>query len=499
MTDVSVRPRAGAVWLGVVRHPSTGIRLPELFLPGILSALKRRNAAGTVSLSFGRETAPESVIHAPPGQWEITRGHTGTSIREYMTTAATAAEQAGVSVEVEADHLILIGSQASALRRLAGDHAYTRVSHEQLQRSLEYYRLCIDEAAATGVAACFTIDASDLYWEPAMTLTAPQVRRAFAERFAPEPAAALLSRYLKPFRQSAPGGMPVSVTISPTQAMRLALRFQDSLEASAQVYDCCRQRLGHEQFSWEIALDETAATTTPRESLFYLTEWRARGLPCHYLGPHIGFAKRVDYDGNLAQLELRVRQHHAIARGVAGALLSIHSGDGATPYSGKGEGVYEAISRGTGGAVKFKISDVYYELLLELMGSLPQGSAGYQLYLRTFDAVEEYLREQVRVQGPLVTPLLLRQFADYERDVAQGPAARRHPRTQFFRFNAFLSLNMRDADGSRPLREALLRYVRGDASFRDKLDREVEALTLRMVDGLGLADNLAEAAAATGA
>jgi len=46
--------KAGAVWLGVVKHPSTGIRLPEVFLPGILAAWKECGIAGTLSLSFGR-------------------------------------------------------------------------------------------------------------------------------------------------------------------------------------------------------------------------------------------------------------------------------------------------------------------------------------------------------------------------------------------------------------------------------------------------------------
>ena len=110
----------GPQWLGVTRHASTGIRLPELFLPGILAALRRRDVPGELTLSFGRETAPESVINAPPGEWEITRGHTGTSIREYMSTAAREARRVGVPVEIEGDHLILIGSQAASLRRLAG-------------------------------------------------------------------------------------------------------------------------------------------------------------------------------------------------------------------------------------------------------------------------------------------------------------------------------------------------------------------------------------------
>lgn len=491
MSDACDKYVPGATWLGVVRHPSTGIRMPELFLPGILSAYRMRNVAGTLSLSFGRETAPTQVIQAKPGLWEITRGHTGTSIREYMSKGAQAAQRAGVAVELEADHLIITGAHASALRRLAGHHEHHQITPQEVLKSLDYYRMCIDEAAQVGGVACFTIDASGLYWRPARRLARDAVEDLFAQRFSPDEASAMLGRYHKRFRFSAPGGREVRVFISRLQAMRLALMFRTSLEASKRVYDYCRQALGNRPFSWEIALDETPQVTAPRETLWYLTEWKAMGLPCHYLGPNLGFAKRVDYEGDLGLLERRVRQQHAIARGVAGALLSIHSGDGANPYSGKGLGVYEAILAGTGGNVKFKISDVYYELLMEMLGPLPPRSEGRKLYERIFDEVEGFVRHEVATRGALITPLLVKQLDEYDEDIRRDLALRRHPRTQFFRFNAFLALNMRDASGKRYLREALIRYVKRDVDFRARFNQEVEALTLRLIDGLQLANNLA--------
>jgi len=484
------KPKPGATWLGVVKHASAGIRIPELFLPGILSAYRKRNAAGELSLSFGRETAPENVIRARPGRWEITRGHTGTSIKKYMTMGAREAEKAGVTVEIEADHLIIIGSQAAALQRIAGHHVDSHLSPEELERSLAYYRMCLDEAAEVGVMGCLTIDASDLFWLAADRLSPARVRRLFAERYAPAQARKLLGRYGRTFVFPAPGGKKVRVTISELQAMRLALKFQHSLDVSLQIYKYCEQKLGHNRFSVEIALDETAEMTTPRESLFYLTESKAIGLPCHYLGPHVGFAKRVDYTGEMAALERRVRQHHAIAQGVCGALLSIHSGDGSTPYSGKGKGTYEALLRGTGGDLKFKISDVVYELLMEMLASLPARSEGRRLYESIFDGVLKLLREQVQENGPLVTPLLLKQLRQYDRQVKRNPKRKRQPRSQFFRFNAYLALNMRDEKGRRYFRDALVKYVKGDQEFRARFDEEVEALILRMIDGLKLGDNL---------
>lgn len=471
-----------------MKHPSTGIRLPELFLPGILRAYRRRGVPGELTLSFGRETAPRSVIEAPPGQWEITRGHTGTAIEEYLTAGAAAAREAGVAVELEADHLILIGSQTAALRRLAGDHAHADADGEELGRSLQYYRRSIEVAAATGVVACFTIDASDLYWSAADHLPAPQVAAAFRERFAAAERRRLLDTYARTWRLPAYGGGSVQVTISEAQVQRLALKFRASLQASAQVYEYCREALGGRPFSWEIALDETAQPTSPREALFYLLEWQALGYRCHYLGPHVGFSKRVDYTGSKELLRRRVRAHDAIVRNLAGGLLSIHSGDGANPYSGKGEGTYEAILAGCGGNVKFKISDVYYELLMEHLTALPAGSAGRRLYEQLFDAVEQYLRAEVAAGGPLVTPLLLAQLAEYDEAVQRDAAARRYVRAGFFRFHQFLSLSLRDAGGRRYLREAVLQFVRRDEGFRERFDEAVEALTLRMIDGLRLAE-----------
>jgi len=483
-------PGPGATCLGVLKHPATGIRIPELFLPGILAAYKQRKVAGELMLSFGRETAPEKIIKAKPGVWEITRGHTGTSIKQYMTLGAREATKAGVTVEIEADHLIVIGSSTAAVQRIAGYHAESHISPQQLQKSLEYNRMAVDEAAATGVVGCFTTDTSDLFWLEADRLSPERVRRLFAERFKPAAARKLLGRYRNKRQFRAPGGKTVSVTISRLQAMRLALKFQDSLKINAEIYRYCKRKLGRKPFSFEISLDETAAMTSPRETRFYLTEWRALGLPCHYFAPNIGFEKRADYKGDMAKLEQRTRRHHAIAQGVSGALLSIHSGSGTTPYSGKGKGTYEAILAATGGEVKYKISGVYYELLLEMLAAQPPRGEARKLYDRIFDAVLQLVRREVKQGGPLAQPLLVKQLSTYDRQIARNPQRKRDPRADFFRFNSYLALNMRDEQGQRYFREALVKYVKGDRAFRAEFDAQVKALTLRLIDGMDFADNL---------
>ncbi len=481
--------KPGPTCLGVVRHPAIGIRIPELFLPGILSAYRERNTAGGLMLSFGRETAPEAVINAPPGTWEITRGHTGTSIRKYQTMGAQEAEKAGVTVEIEADHLIIIGSATAAVQRIAGYHAESHISEEELQKSLEYNMAAIDEAADVGVVGCFTTDTSDLFWLEADDLSAAQVRKLFAERFEAADRRKILRRYRRPRRFKAPGGKSVSVTISEVQAMRLALKFQKSLEINARIYEYCREKLGDRPFSFELSLDETADMTSPRDTLFYLTEWKAMGLPCHYFAPNIGFGKRADFRGDMGELETRVRQHHAIAQAVSRALLSIHSGSGTTPYSGKGKGTYQAILAGTGGDVKYKISGVYFELLMEMIAALPARSEGRRLYNRIFDEVLKLLRREVRQGGPLAQPLLISQLEKYDRAIKRNPKKKRDPRAHFFRFNSYLALNMRDERGRRYFRDALVELIEGDADLRERFDAEVAALTLRLIDGLHFEDN----------
>ncbi|MEM4412334.1 MAG: hypothetical protein QXO66_05750, partial [Thermofilum sp.] len=74
-------------YLGPIHHPALGVRIPEVLLEGVFRALSRTATAAGIMLSYHRETAPEYVINAPPGVYEVTRGHTGTSIRSYILSA----------------------------------------------------------------------------------------------------------------------------------------------------------------------------------------------------------------------------------------------------------------------------------------------------------------------------------------------------------------------------------------------------------------------------
>lgn len=483
----------GPRYLGPLRHPAIGIRIPEIFLTGILRAYKRRSVAGGLMLSFGRETATERVINAPQGMYEITMGHTGTSIKKYMTMSAEDASKEGVIIEIEADHLIIVGSSAKAVKRIAGIHEETRITPEELERSIAYNREEIDEAVSTGVVNAFTTDTSDLIDHRAETWNDKLVQERFEESFSAKEKREFHDRYVgREFIFPSINGGSYKYCLSNLQLMRLALKFKESIRVNREIYDYIKEKM-NSPFGFEISLDETTEKTRDEEILFYLSEWKSSGAHADFVAPNIGFKKRQDFNGNLKELEALVARQAAIAR-YFGALLSIHSGSGTTPHSGKGSGTYRALLNATGGNLKYKISGVYFELLLELLASFPSGSKERELYNNIFDAVYEYLCGELERGGSLASEILRKQIEGYERGIIRGTRKRRNPRATFFRFNSFLALNLRDAGGRRYFRDALVTLYRDDTKFHELVDHEVEKLTLRLIDGLKFVNNIEDLA-----
>ena len=52
----------GPVCLGVVKHPAIGIRIPELFLPGIIGGYVERNVAGGLAKLAFKQLREEGAI-----------------------------------------------------------------------------------------------------------------------------------------------------------------------------------------------------------------------------------------------------------------------------------------------------------------------------------------------------------------------------------------------------------------------------------------------------
>jgi hypothetical protein len=492
--------KPGPNFFGKLHHPAIGIRIPEIFLPGILAALKRRACAAGLMLSFGRETGPERVIAARPDKYPITLGHTGTSITLYQSAAAKAGTEAGIPVEVEADHLIVTGTPERAATRITGVHTIEKVSEEMLKSSIRYIYRELEEARILGHARCFTIDTSDLFNNEAMRIPGPRLEKEFTAVFPAPFQRRLINKYSgKKFSFNLSQGKAYSIQFNNESVMRLALRYKTSLEVSQVIYNRIRKDFGP-VFGFEISLDETEDETRPADAFFYLAEWTGAGAHFDYFAPNIGFKKRADYRGSRSALRDRVNCMAAIASCFDRGLLSIHSGSGSTPYTGKGKGVYEALLSATGSKLKYKISGIYYELLLEILAGSPGGSDARRVFEDIFDAVADYCQKELRRKGPLGTRILKKQWREYKAQsptlqsfgdgaVKRNPEMRYNPRSDFFRFHSYLALNLRGPQGSRPFREALVRLYQEDRALRKKVDQEVEALTERLIQGLRFGHN----------
>ncbi len=477
------------LYLGVLHHPAIGIRLPELFVPGILDAFRREGVAGTLMLSYGRETAPQYVIDAPPGEYEITRGHTGTSIGEYLRIAGWAARRLNVPVELEADHVTLSTSSVRAVKRISGVKEEAEATEGELEEALRYIRDEVREAVSTGFIRFYTVDTCDLIRYGADRMSRSEIDALFEEI---ESSKDLLRRYSgRRFVAVGESGRQYVYRFAEDDVKRLAVKYWRSLEGVERVYAILREETPWE-FGVEIAFDETPHITRPVEMLFFLNELWERGVPVDYIAPNVGFEKKRDYSGSLAELYWRVDEDAAIALRY-GALLSFHSGSGSTPWSGKGPGVYEALLAATGRRLKYKVSGVYYELLLEVLESEPPGSRARRFYEEIYEAVIEYVRREVEERGPLYSRVMEEQLRRYEQIV--GEIGYRYPPwADIFRYYSFLALNLREGRRRR-YREEIVELYMNDGVLRGKIDDAVRELTLRLIRGLEFGGNAEHLAA----
>ncbi|RLE61857.1 MAG: hypothetical protein DRJ38_10730, partial [Thermoprotei archaeon] len=87
------------------------------------------------------------------------------------------------------------------------------------------------------------------------------------------------------------------------------------------------------------------------------------------------------------------------------------------------------------------------------------------------------------------------QLERYEEEVKNGIREEKDSRADFFRYYSFVALNLRDSNGKRYLREAIVELYEKRQEFKERYDKEVEALTLRLIDGLKFENNIAKALA----
>lgn len=472
-------------YLGPIPHPAIGVRMPKIFLEGILTAFKERNTAGGLMLSYGRETAPQYVINSKPGTYNITLGHTGVSIKEYIMESVYAARKKDVVVEIEADHLV-IGSSLQAIQRLYEARESPSLDNEIIESSMEYNRRTIDEAIETGYVNTFTIDATSLIDYKVMEYPEEKVYELFEERI--KEGKELLRKYAdKNLLFNWINGKLYKVNFTEVEVMKIALAFNKNLKATKQLYSYIEKKMDEKPFGFEIALDEIPFYTG-KELALYLDMWKSMGTHVDFIAPYIGFRKREDYTGSLEELENRLSFLSAIAHGY-GCMLSIHSGSGLTPYTGKGEGVYNSILRSTGGRVKYKISGIYFELLLELLANSKE-TRNRMVFEKIFDDVKTYIEEQIKQGTSFASEGLKEKYSMYLENFRKGLYKERDSRTDFFRHYSFIALNLRDSLGKRYLKETLENLYQNDQELKTLVDQEVKALTLRLIDSLKYSNNI---------
>jgi hypothetical protein len=434
-------------------------------------------------LSCTREAAPKYVIDSPPGKYSPTLGHTGTSISDYILKSSQMARKRNIVVEMEADHLI-VGSYLQAVQRLFGATSEVEMNDEQLSSSLSFVFDAIDEATSTGLVNAFTVDTTSLIDLRVEKCSKEELASKFNDEI--PNGKNLLEEYSREFHLSWIDGSLYKVTFSEEEIMRTALQFNRSLEACSKIYSHIRERMEGKPFGFELTLDELPKQSGT-ELLYYLREWRKMGGHADFIAPNIGFRKRADFQGDLVEFRRQVSFLAALAYG-CGALLSVHSGSGESPYTGKGQGVYRAIVNATGGKVKYKISGVYYELLMDILAK-SKTAEHRRLFETILNDVSSFWRDQIQRNTPLADSAARNMFLAYEKQL-KIRGRRLHSRSDFFRHYSFIALNLRNKSGKRYIKDELLALYENDSRLRRIVDREVKGLTLRLIDGMNFGDNL---------
>ena len=463
-----------------------GIRLPDIVVPPILKAFKLRDVVGTLMLSYHRETAPTDVIKS--GKY-VFLGHTGTSIKEYISKATKYADEYGTLIEVEADHVSLMSSPERAIKRITGGGFEYGLSDEEIKASLEYIENEFKEVEEVGGVDFITIDTCELIDLKADELSREELFSRYEEVIDEGIRRELEGRYVgRRFRFFLSNSGLFEVKFTLEDVARLAIKFMKSIEYVPKVVEVIRKYLSDREFGIEVALDEVPQVTKPKEIIFYLNELKRLGIDVDFIAPNVGFKKREDFDGDLNELRRVIDVLNSIAKSF-GSLISFHSGSGAHPYSDKGVGTWATIREVTGGAIKYKVSGVYIQLLMEVMSRFPVGSEVRSLYDEIFDAVLDEVRKYVKSKSGLYSPHLEEMLRDYEVIVSKSPERARDPRANFFRHYFFLFQALMDSKGTRYLREKLLDLYSKSEELRRAYEREAMELTLRIIDKLGFSSN----------
>jgi hypothetical protein len=81
-------------------------------------------------------------------------------------------------------------------------------------------------------------------------------------------------------------------------------------------------------------------------------------------------------------------------------------------------------------------------------------------------------------------------FQSYKQRLKTKPNALSRSRSEFLRHYSYIALNLRGDNGRRYIKDELLNLYANDDKLRKRVDKEVERMTLRLIDGMRFADNL---------
>ena len=137
--------------------------------------------------------------------------------------------------------------------------------------------------------------------------------------------------------------------------LRAAAKYGRAVAHTAAMYHDLTTLMGEKPFELEVSVDETETPTSVYEHFYVACELRRLGVTWVSLAPRfVGrFEKGVDYIGDLAEFEVELVRHAAVARHFGGYKLSLHSGS--DKFS-----VYPTVARHTDGLVHLKTAGTSY-------------------------------------------------------------------------------------------------------------------------------------------
>jgi hypothetical protein len=145
----------------------------------------------------------------------------------------------------------------------------------------------------------------------------------------------------------------LTVTFDEASLVKAAVKYGRAIAHSAEMSAYITEKVPVSEL--ELSVDETDSPTSVVEHLFIAREITGRGVKLASLAPRfVGtFEKGIDYKGDLAELEARLRDHVEIARHYGPYKISLHSGSDKL-------GVYPIVARVTGGLLHVKTAGTSY-------------------------------------------------------------------------------------------------------------------------------------------